>query len=415
MTSPADSLGRRQSGTAAALSRRAMVTLPITTVTAAYAISATAAPAARPRNTVAYVGSRTTAAREGQGKGIEVYDVAPDGDNWTLLQTIELDNPTFLATDRTRRFLYAVHGDFTHVSAYRIDGGSGRLTALNRQETGGHNPAHLAVDPTNRFLVVANHSTGTVATLPLLDAGRLGPLADLLPLPGEPGPHGTDQTGAKPHHVPFSPDGRFIAVPDKGLDRIFTLTLDAGSGKLGFGPVPSVATREMAGPRHIAFHPHLPYAYSIDELRSTVTVYRWDARRGALQARQILSTTAPTMTGDSRGGEIAVSPDGRFVYVSNRSGAGDGSPGGPEPDTIGAFGVSARTGLLRPVEWASTGGIRPRFFCLGPDGRKLYAANERSHTIVAYNIDATDGRLTPTGGVVHTGSPVCVLLIRRDS
>ncbi|MFE7275026.1 lactonase family protein [Streptomyces sp. NPDC057623] len=412
MTVPADSSAHRPR-TAPALSRRAVVAaLPVATWGTAHA---TPAPAAPPRRTVAYVGSRTTADREGKGKGIEVYDVSPGGEHWTPLQTVELDNPTFLATDRTRRYLYAVHGDFTYVSAYRIAPGSGRLTALGRQETGGRNPAHLAVDPSNRFLVVANHSSGTVATLPLLADGGLGPRTDLLSLPGAPGPHRTEQTGAKPHHVPFSPDGRFIVVPDKGLDRIFTLTLDAESGKLGFGPVPSVATREFAGPRHIAFHPRLPYAYAIDELCSTVTAYHWDAGRGALEARQILSATAPTTTGDSRGGEIAVGPDGRFVYASNRGGAGDGSPGGPEPDTIGVFRVSARTGLLQPVGWTSTRGIRPRFFCLGADGRRLYAANERSHTIVSYDVDAATGQLRPVGEVVRTGSPVCVLFVRPTS
>ncbi|ELS51116.1 lactonase family protein [Streptomyces viridochromogenes] len=397
-----------------------MVSLPVAAAGALHATSAAAQPgssgvgvsAARKRGrTVAYVGSRTTAAREGRGKGIEVYDVSPAGGDWTLLQTVELDNPTFLAVDRTQRYLYAVHGDFTYVSAYRIAPETRLLTPLGRQETGGRNPVHLAVDPSNRFLVVANHSSGTVATLPLLDDGGVGPVADVLSFPGTPGPHHTEQTGAKPHHVPFSPDGRFIVVPDKGLDRVFAVTLDAESGKLAPGPVPSVAAREMAGPRHIAFHSNLPYAYTIDELRSTVTAYRWDAERGALEALQIVSSTEPSMTGDSRGGEIAVSPDGRFVYASNRSGAGDSTPGGPAPDSIGIFAVSVRTGTLRPVEWTSTAGIRPRFFCFGPDGRRLYAANERSHTIVAFDIDRDSGRLRPTGQVVRTGSPVCVLFV----
>ncbi|MEU9342698.1 lactonase family protein [Streptomyces sp. NPDC048278] len=354
---------------------------------------------------VAYVGSRTTAAREGRGKGIEVYDVGPRGDVWTLLQTVGLDNPTFLATDHSRRFLYAAHGDLDYVSAFRIDPDSGLLSALGRQETGGRNPAHLAVDPTDRFLVVANHSSGSVASLPLLADGRLGPVSDLLALPGEPGPHRTDQTGSKPHHVPFTPDGRFVVVPDKGLDQVFTLTLEPDSGKLGH--LRSAAARECAGPRHIAFHPRLPYAYTIDELRSTVTTYRWDARDGALEAVQTLSSTAPTTTGDSRGGEIAVSPDGRFVYASNRGGAGDSTPGGPEPDTIGVFAVE--DGMLTPVGWTSTEGIRPRFFCLGPDGRKLYAANERSHSIVVFDVDPGTGLPRPNGAVVRTGSPVCVL------
>ncbi|WAP60037.1 lactonase family protein [Streptomyces sp. S465] len=420
MTLPDSHAGHGHPGTSAiaALSRRAMVTLPVAAMAAGQMTSAAAQPAAaqgagRAARTVAYVGSRTTAEREGEGKGIEVYEVGPHGTGWTLLQTVELDNPTFLAVDHTRRFLYAVHGDFTYASAYRIDPDTGRLTALGTQETGGRNPAHLAVDPSNRFLVVANHSSGSVATLPLRKDGSLGPVADLLSLPGEPGPHRTDQTGSKPHQVPFSPDGRFIVVPDKGLDRIFTLTLDATSGKLSLGPVPSVATREMAGPRHIAFHPRRPFAYTIDELRSTVTVYRHTGR-GALAAVQILSSTESTMTGDSRGGEIAVSPDGRFVYASNRSGAGDSSPGGPEPDTLGVFAVSAGTGMLRPVGWTSTEGIRPRFFCFGPDGHRLFAANERSHTIVPFDVDRTSGTLRRAGEVVETGSPVCVLFVRLD-
>ncbi|MFJ9558443.1 lactonase family protein [Streptomyces fuscichromogenes] len=421
MTSPLHSMDRRKPRTSAALSRRVMVSLPLAAVGALHATApaaarpdtsdAVASDARRRGRSVAYVGSRTTAAREGKGKGIEVYDVSADGDTWTLIQTVELDNPTFLITDRSRRHLYAVHGDFTYVSAYRIDPQSRLLTPLGRQETGGRNPAHLAVDPTNRFLVVANHSSGTLATLPILDDGGLGPVTDLLTCSGTPGPHRTEQTGAKPHHVPFSPDGRFVVVPDKGLDRIFTVTLDPASGKLALGPVPSVAAREMTGPRHIAFHPHLPYAYSVDELRSTVTTYRWDAERGALQALQILSSTESSMTGDSRGGEIAVSPDGRFVYASNRSGAGDSSPGGPDPDTIGVFKVSSRDGTLSPVEWTSTQGIRPRFFCLSPDGRRFYAANERSHTIISFDVDRDSGRLRPTGQVVHTGSPVCVLFV----
>ncbi|MET8976841.1 lactonase family protein [Streptomyces sp. NPDC004539] len=387
------------------LSRRAVVTLPLA---AAVAAQSSEAGAAQPRGrTFAYVGSRTTAEREGRGKGIEVYEV---GARWVPVQTVGSENPTFLATDRTERFLYAVHGDFTYVSAFRIEP-SGRLTFLGRQETGGRNPVHLAADPSNRWLVVANHSAGGVTTLPILEDGRLGPVVGRLTFPGAPGPHRTEQTGCKPHHVPFTPDGRHVVVPDKGLDQMVTVTLDAESGALGIKS--AVRTREFAGPRHVAFHPRLPYAYGVDELRSTVTVYR--VSDGELTALQIVSSTEASMVGESRGAEIEVSADGRYVYVSNRSGAGDGSPGGPEPDTIGVFRVSPRDGTLTPVEWVSTEGVRPRFFCLGAGGRRLYAANERSHTVVAYDVDTASGRLWSTGVVARTGSPVCVLLVGRDS
>jgi 6-phosphogluconolactonase len=170
-----------------------------------------------------------------------------------------------------------------------------------------------------------------------------------------------------------------------------------------------VQTRELEGPRHIAFHPRRPLAYAVNELRSTVTTYRWDAAAGTLTALQVLASTPPAMTAESRAAEVAVAPSGQYVYVSNRSGAGDSTPGGPGHDTIGVYRVDSRAGTLTPGDWVSTEGIRPRFFGLDATGRRLYVANEVTDTIVGYTLTHAGGRLDSHGVVAETGSPVCIV------
>jgi 6-phosphogluconolactonase len=384
-----------------------------------------AAPAAaapdRSRPLVAYVGCRTTRALNSTGRGIGVWRVGRNG--WEQTQLVEADdndpstpnspgaipiNPTFLALDPTERFLYTTHGNATSVTAFAVDRATGALTTLNTVDTGNTNPVHLAVDPTGAWLVVAHLNTaGTVVTLPIRADGSLGAVAGVLTPPGTPGPHKAAQLGPNPHHSPFDLTGRWVVVADRGLDRVFVTRLDPASGQLsvhGWG-----SSREIDGPRHIAFNPALPYAYVVNELRSTVTVYRWDAVAGTLRPHRTVSATPPNLVADSRGGEIAVDPTGRFVYVSNRSGLGDDTPSGPDPDTIGAYRVDRATGDLTPVGWVSTQGLRPRHFSLTPDGKRLYVGNEVTHTIVEFAIDQGSGRLRPTGVVVDTGSPTCVL------
>jgi 6-phosphogluconolactonase (cycloisomerase 2 family) len=182
---------------------------------------------------IAYVGSRTTKERGARGEGINVYSVDADSGRWSHLQLFSgLLNPSFLAFDRRHKVLLAVHGDSSEISAFTIDGKTGTLTLNNQESTQGQNPVHLTIDPTNRFIIVANHVTSTLAVLPLNANGSIGKLTDLLPLKGKIGPHRGEQPFAKPHQVQFDPDGHFIAVPDKGLDLIFTFRLDAAQGKL---------------------------------------------------------------------------------------------------------------------------------------------------------------------------------------
>jgi 6-phosphogluconolactonase len=371
---------------------------------------------------IAYIGSRTTVARNARGVGITVWRVGSDGRPWQLIQTVPADdgnpdtdapagaipiNPSFLILSADGRHLYTVHGDDTRVSAFTV-AADGRLTHLNTVDVGRRNPVHLTFDPTGRWLIVAFLAVpGSVVSLAVEPDGRLGAVGSILELPGTPGPHKTQQVGSNPHHVVFDPSRRWLAICDRGYDRIFIARFDATTGALTLNDPGWTQTREIEGPRHIAFHPTRSYAWVINELRSTVTSYRWDATDGILAPLQVVASQPPTMTGDTRGAEIAVDRTGRYLYASNRSGAGDNTPGGPDPDTIGIFEIH-RDGHLEPVRWVSTEGIRPRFFSLDPAGRRLFAANEVTDTIVGFDLAGQGHKLRSDGIVARTGSPVTI-------
>ena len=170
----------------------------------------------------AYVGSRTTRERNARGEGISVFKVAAATGQLERVQVVaDLVNPSFLARNRQGDVLYVIHGDQQEVSAFRIDASDGTLRFLNRQSCQGKNPVHLALDPTERFLVVSNHLSGSLVVLPIALDGSLGKVSQIVQLEGTPGPHKTEQPFSKPHFNPFDPSGRFVVVPDKGLDRIF--------------------------------------------------------------------------------------------------------------------------------------------------------------------------------------------------
>jgi 6-phosphogluconolactonase (cycloisomerase 2 family) len=347
----------------------------------------------------AYVGCYTSTQRRGHGTGIAVYEMDPASGAWTPVQRVpDLVNPSFLALDRRQRVLYAAHGDEEYATAFAIDEVTGRLTPLNRQSTGGKNGVHLSVDATNRFLVVGNYGSGTVAVLPIARDGSLEPLSDLVTLTGTPGPDPVQQSSSHPHDVPFDRSGQFVVVPDKGFDSVFVFRLDTTRGKLMAGYPPSVPARPGSAPRHADFHPTAPYAYVNNELDSTITTYRFEPERSVLEPLQVISTVPADFSAKNTTAEIAVAPSGRVVYVSNRG-----------HDSVAIFAVDVTSGLLSPAGWEPAQGKTPRFFALDPSGTFLYVANQNSDTIVAFRVDPSTGSLTPTGHVVKTGSPSSIV------
>ena len=346
----------------------------------------------------AYVGCYTTAQRSARGDGIHVYRVDARTGGWRQVQRAgDLVNPSFLVIAADQRHLYSVHGDETYATAFSVDRATGEIQPLQRAETGGRNAVHLAIDPSGRFLIVANYGSGSVAVMPIRPDGSLADAAQVVPLPGQPGPHRIEQTSSHPHHVVFDPGGRSVIVPDKGLDRIFIFRFDAASGRLTPTEQGAAIARAGSGPRHAAFHPRLPVVWVVNEIASTVTTYFWDVDRGSLRAVQILPTLPPDYTGENTAAEIAVSAGGRFVYCSNRG-----------HDSVAAFRSDPRTGLLASAGWTASQGRTPRFIGFDPERRFLCVANEQSDTVILFRADGETGTLSRQGSPVQNGSPVCI-------
>ena len=346
----------------------------------------------------AYVGCYTTPERRARGNGINVYRVDRRSGAFKHVQLVDgLDNPSFLALDATGRHLYSVHGDRSEAAAFAVDPRSGHLSLINRQSTGGYNPIHLALDPTGRFLVVANYGTDSLIALPVNKDGSLGPYAGLTTVPGTLGPHRTEQRNVRPHHNPTDPQGRFFYLPCKGADSVLVYRLDRQRGVLVEVKKSAAIARPGAAPRHIDFHPTRALAYVINELDSTITTYRHDRRTGALAPLQVVPSTPAAFTGYSTGAEIAVDRAGRHVYVSNRG-----------HDSIGVFAIDKAKGTLAPKQWVPTKGSIPRFFAFDPAQRFLYVANQGGDSIVTYKV-GRDGLLSPAGRPLRVASPACIV------
>jgi 6-phosphogluconolactonase len=347
----------------------------------------------------AYVGCYTTSDRDGRGTGIRVYRVNDTGDIWTEIQLVGgLENPSLFTLRQDQSVLYSVHGGRNIISSFSVDRTSGRLTLLNQMDCQGNNPVDSALDPSERFLVVGNYGSGAVAVMPLEVDGRLAPVSQLVTLTGTPGPDPVQQISSHPHAVIFDPTGRFVIVPDKGFDKTFLFGF--GGGRLVPTGQASVASKPGAAPRHTAFHPSLPILYVNNELDSTVTVFEWDIAGGRATEAQVISTIPDGYDGRNTTAEIAASPCGRFLYVSNRG-----------QDSIVLFRITPETGRLTYAGFTPTGGSRPRFFALDPIGERLYAANQDSDDITGFRIDPATGTLSPIGVVARTGSPSAISFV----
>jgi 6-phosphogluconolactonase (cycloisomerase 2 family) len=346
----------------------------------------------------AYAGCYTTARRYARGDGIHVYRVQPETGAWTHVQHVGgLVNPSFLVVRRDQRCLYAVHGDESYATSFAVDRDTGFLTMLNRVETGGRNGVHQAIDASDKFMLVANYGTGNVSVLPVRPDGSLGEQVQVVPLPGLPGPNRIEQASSHPHQVVFDPSGKYVVVPDKGLDRIFIFSFDPATGKLTPTEQGSAVARSGSGPRHAAFHPALPVLFVLNEIGNSVATWYLEAEHGSLRPVQILPTLPADYTGENTAAEIAVSAGGRFVYCSNRS-----------HDSIAMFAADPGTGLLTSIGWVPSRGRVPRFIGFDPSHRFLYAANEQADTMVSWLADSSTGRLTPTEQVVRNASPCTI-------
>ena len=345
-----------------------------------------------------YVGTYTT----GESQGIYLLELDYDtGRVHPRGLAAETRNPSFLALHPSARYLYAVNeiGDYQgassgSVTAFRIDQGTGKLQELNQVASSGADPCHLVVDATGRFVLLANYNGGNVAVLAVAQDGSLGKRTAFIQHQGKSvDPRRQQEPHA--HSINLDAANRFAFAADLGLDQIVIYRFDVQQGSLANSGVARVAPG--SGPRHFALHPSQRFAYAINEISSTITAFAYDKESGQLADIQVVSTL-PVEYGDpSFTAEVQVSPDGRFVYGSNRG-----------HDSIAVFAVDSETGKLTPVQIQKTLGKTPRNFGIDPTGHFLLAANQGSNTVTVFRIDAASGCLEPTGQVLTVPAPVCV-------
>lgn len=299
-------------------------------------------------------------------------------------------NPSFVVLHPNGRSLYGVNEtNEGAVAAWAVEPETGTLTLLNRQPSLGAHPCHLSV--ADGHLLVANYSGGTVTALPIREDGSLGEPSSTVRHSGS-GPTGRQQS-PHPHMILPGPTGRWLYVPDLGLDQVLLYEWHNGQLK----PGATVAVTPAAGPRHLTFDRTGRFAYLINELDSTVIAFRVDGASGALEAFQTVPTLPAGATGPNWPAGILLHPSGRFLYASNR-----------EHDNIAIYQVDAGTGALTPAGHVPSGGRWPRAFAIDPTGRYLAAAHQHGDTIVTFAIDPETGALTPTGHVAQVPAPVCI-------
>jgi 6-phosphogluconolactonase len=347
---------------------------------------------------IIYVGTYTS----GKSEGIYGYHFSPDTGKLTRFTSISSINPSFLAIDRTKRYLYAVNelGQYAGkaggaVSAYRIERGTGNLYLLNEQATQGADPCHLSIDNKKSALLVANYTGGSISVMHLRSDGTVGSLKDSEQHEGS-GPK-EQQKGPHAHCIILDRLERHALAADLGIDKVMIYRFDRATGLLTPAEQRFAELPAGAGPRHLTLHQNGKFLYVINELDSTMTAFRYDELKGTLTHIDTVSTLPSDFSGVSYCADVHVSPSGRFLYGSNRG-----------HNSIVVFEIDQRSGKLKLVQHVSTQGNWPRNFTLDPSGRFLLVANQRSDNVVTFSVDTRTGRLTPADFIEEIPSPVCL-------
>ncbi|MEE3284280.1 MAG: lactonase family protein [Planctomycetota bacterium] len=318
-------------------------------------------------------------------------------------RTTNVENPFFLALSPDRKYLYSIDTpDFSDkvndgIAAFRLEGATGRMKLINRQSALGTTACYLDVDATGRTLVVANYSSGSVASLPIGKDGSLGKAATFIQHKGK-SVNPMRQQEPHAHCFVISPDNRFVLSADLGLDQVLTYRLDSDDAELKIPRQPFVRTPAGAGPRHLTFHPNGRWVYVIHELTNAVSLLDYNKKTGVLIERQTICTLPGDFKGTSYCADVKVTPDGRFVYGTNRG-----------HDSIVVYRVG-KQGKLKTVAIVPSLGKGPQNLAITPDGRLLLCANMPGGNVAVFRIDGKSGGLQPVGKPIAVPSPSCIMI-----
>lgn len=348
------------------------------------------------QNPIFYLLVGTYTNQPSKSEGIYVYKFNPNKAEVTAVGKIATQNPSYLAISKDQKYVYSVNengDDKGAVSSFSFDKQKGELHFINQQSTGGDAPAYISVDSSGKWLVTANYSGGNVSVFNVGDGGSVKPTAQVLAHDGY-GVNVTRQEQPHPHSAVFSPDGRFVFVPDLGNDRLYSYQFNASNTA---SPVtatdpPYIELPDGSGPRHLTFSPNGKFAYLLNELSGNVIVYSYS--NGKLTEIQTIESTNAGDKNDHGSADIHLTPDGKFLYASNRGKANDITIFKPGTD-----------GKLVLVGHQAVG-AHPRNFVIDPTGRFLLVACRDSNVVQAYVINKNYGLLTDAGFKIDIDQPV---------
>lgn len=343
------------------------------------------------------IGTNTGGSGKSEGIYLSTFDTG-SGEFTEPVLGAKYTNPNFLALNAGKSLLYTVGnspaGPRGSVAVFKI--ADGKLELLAEAPSGGNGPCHLALSPDGSTVAVANYSNGATATIHLTPDGLFGNAGSSVRLDGQ-GPRGDRQDGPHAHQASFV-GNNVLLVPDLGLDKVLAWKVNPADSTFVAHKPAGWAGKPGAGPRHIAFSPDNKNVYVINELENSVTPCTFDAAAGSMET---LQESLPTLPADWKGNnttaEIAVHPNGRYVYASNRG-----------HDSIAVFKRDPDTGKLSPLQIAPCGGQVPRNFVITPDGRWIVCAHQDSNTLSAIPIDTATGLLGDVKTTVKAPNPVCI-------
>ena len=340
-----------------------------------------------------FIGTYTNS---GKSEGIYVYSFNTlNGQIKAKSVAKGVSNPSFLTLSPDRKFLYAVNesGAASTASAFALNSATGDLALLNKQDSKGEDPCHITADATN--VIIANYSSGSIAVYGRNADGSLSDAKQVIQHTGK-SVDPTRQTSAHAHMVQFTPDKKFLICTDLGEDLIYIYNYNP-TGKNSVLTVKTVIkTAPGTGPRHLTFSPNGKFAYLAHEFNGNISAFSY--RNGNLQKIQDISSVEKGFQGKVDAADIHVSPDGKFLYESNRGDA----------NTINVFSIFP-TGRLEFVSRTSSLGKAPRNFAIDPSGKYLLVAHQNSDEIVIFNRDKSTGKLSNSGNGIKIGSPVCLV------
>lgn len=345
------------------------------------------------------IGTYTNA---GNSEGIYYYQFNKDGSAKSFSQQ-KAEEPSFLVTSTNQQFVYSVNelgkGNGA-VSAYAFNKTTGVFKLLNSVLSGGDHPCHISTDRKNRFVFVSNYSGGNLSAIAINTDGSLSNEKQTIQHTGS-GANKSRQEKAHVHSAVLSPDEKFLLVQDLGTDKISVYGVDLNNQNkpLSENPISVFNCNPGDGPRHISFHPSKPFVYAVQELTGSVTVLSF--KNGELKKVQQINMFDQVTDKKSGAADIHLSPDGKFLYASNRADYND----------LAIYTI-ASNGLLTWVGSQPTLGLAPRNFAIDPTGNFLLAANQNSNEIVIFKRNKTNGLLKDTGKRIAVGRPVCIQFVQ---